>query len=281
MWHFPDPRRCLIVPALIATAFVSTALLADPVFDLQPNPYWQVELHAKSEELLAQREADARKADAFGCRRYCELLADTFARVLRVATYQVPDSAAHDWQLVVTRMPGDEAWSLPDGHIFISEDFIQRNRFSADEVAFVISHEISHVVLAHEADMVDIVRRLVPFGVSASVSDVYATLDFDMGLLLRIAPLMSDMELEADRTGLMFAALAGYDPDRTTGFLRKLAAGSQRTAVVATHPQDRQRLTEAEHYLPFARRLYALHDALARPDRPFNPAPDAIANLSR
>jgi predicted Zn-dependent protease len=110
--------------------------------------------------------------------------------------------------------------------------------------------------------MVDIVRQLVPFGVSASVSDVYATLDYDMGLLLRISPMMFDMELEADRTGLLFAALAGYDPDRAIGFLRKLAAEAPRENLVATHPEGWQRLEAAEQFLPIARRLYAQHDAL-------------------
>jgi predicted Zn-dependent protease len=254
--------RRLIGLAIVASAFASAVLHADPVFDLQPNSHWKTELRAKSAELLAQREAEARKANAFGCERYCALLADAFARVLRVATYQVPGSADYDWQLVVTRMPGEEAWALPDGHIFISEDFILRNTMNADEVAFVIAHEISHVVLAHEADTVDIVRCLVPFGVSASVSDVYATLDFDMGLLLRLAPMMSDMELDADRTGLMFAALAGYDPDRASGYLRQLAVSEQHKAVVATHPENQRRLLEAQQYLPIARRLYALHDML-------------------
>ncbi|MDB5799682.1 MAG: peptidase Ste24p [Rhodocyclales bacterium] len=244
-------------------AYLPVLTRAAPVFDLQPNTHWQTELRAKSEELLAQREAEARKANAFGCERYCTMLDEIFARVLRVATYQVPGSAKHDWQLIVTRMPGDEAWALPDGHIFISEEFIQRKNLNTDEIAFVLAHEVSHVVLAHEADMVDIVRSLVPFGVTASVSDVYATLDFDMGLLLRIAPMMSDMELEADRMGLMFAALSGNDPDRTIGFLRKLATGPRHASVAATHPEERRRLAAAEQYLPIARRLYALHDTLS------------------
>ncbi len=252
--------RRLIILAICAGVFATAH--ADPVFDLQPNAHWRAELRAKAEELLAQREAEARKASAFGCERFCDMLNETFARVLRVAKYQVPGGADHDWQLVVTRMPGDEAWSLADGHISISEDFILRNHLDADEVAFVLAHEISHVVLAHEADMVDIVRCLVPFGVTASVNDVYATLDFDMGLLLDIAPMMSDMELEADRTGLMFAALAGVDPDRAIGFLRQLAAGPQRESVAATHPEDRQRLAAAEKFLPIARRLYAHYKTL-------------------
>jgi predicted Zn-dependent protease len=262
MRHFPHLGRRLIVVVMIASGGASLALQADQVFDLQPNTHWQAELRDKSAELLAQREADARKANAFGCKRYCAMLNETFARILRVATYQIPDSVNHDWQLIITRMPGDEAWALPDGHIFISEDFVERNNMNADEVAFVLAHEISHVVLGHEADMVDIVRRLVPFGVTASVGDVYATLDFDMGLLLRIAPLMSDMELEADRMGLMFAALAGVDPDRANGFLRLLAAGPQPASVVATHPESLRRLAAAEGFLPIARRLYAQHETL-------------------
>lgn len=240
------------------------ALHAETVFSLQPNPHWRTELQSQSAEMAERQKAAARTAGQLGCATQCARLAAIFHRLRAVTDHQLPASAGHTWALVVTRQPGMQAWALPDGQVFVSEDFIQREQLSDAELALVLAHEIAHVALAHEADTVDIVRRLMPFGLSASVADVYAALDFDLGLLLQVAPLLADMERDADHLGLLLAALAGYDPDQAIGLLRKFAAQGEARAMIATHPASAARLQAAEVLLPVARRLYERHRELRR-----------------
>ncbi|MFT3735032.1 MAG: M48 family metalloprotease [Rhodocyclaceae bacterium] len=252
----------------IATAWLLAALCVQPaqaqsLFALQSNANWQAELRTQAAEAAERQEQAARAEGLLGCERYCGQLVSIFARLRSTTQQQFPDGAGQAWQLVVTRRPAEEAWALPDGRVFISEAFIRRQGLQREELAFALAHEIAHITLAHEADTIDIVRRLTPFGIGSSVRDVYAALDFDLGLLLRLSPMLEDMELEADQVGLMLAALAGFDPDRAIGLLRKFAAEGERKAVVATHPASARRLAAAEAVLPVARRLFERHRELA------------------
>lgn len=246
----------LFVSVVCAFGALLLPAQAESLFDLHANVRWREELAGQSARLAAQRIETARQANALGCLAYCPSLNDIFQRLRVVALEQLPASRDSQWLLVVTRLPGEEAWALPDGHVFISEVFVQAQALTRDEIAFVLAHEIAHFALAHEADTVDIARRLMPFGLSASVGDIYATLDMDLGLLLRMAPMLADMELEADGVGLALTALAGYDPDRAHAFLRKLAAMDQDGGMATSHPTARRRLQSIEAVLPLARRLY-------------------------
>lgn len=237
-------------------AVQTCAAAAVQLIDIQPNPHWRKALQARSEEVIAERVAKAEAAGELGCRRYCDELAAVFRRVTQVAMTQVPTSARYHWALVVTRSRNEDAYAVPDGRIVISEAFIEREHLSQEELAFVLAHEVSHVILAHEADTLDTVQAILPHGVNASVQDLYAAMDFDMGLLLRIAPFMVAMEREADRLGLMLTALAGYKPGVAIGYARQLAAEGKVSEMAATHPQGSARLADLRGLLPVAQRIY-------------------------
>lgn len=225
------------------------------LLDVRPNTHWREGLAQQAETVLAQRVEQARQAGELGCLAYCATLADVFPRVTSAASAQLPQGTPIAWQLIVIRSVGDDAYALADGRIVISEAFIKRELRNADELAFVLAHEATHVILAHEADTLDTVQALFPHGVNQSVQDLYAAMDFDMGLLLKIAPLTRRMEEEADRTGLLLAALAGFDPDTASGYVRR-QAGVEEQTVIATHPQGNERFEQLQTALPLARRVY-------------------------
>jgi Zn-dependent protease with chaperone function len=253
------PAMCTrLIAALACASLLSAGARAAQsvqLLDVQPNPHWREGLHEQADTVIAKRVEQARQAGELGCRDYCAMLANVFPRVTAAASAQLPGAPPIDWQLIVIRSKGDDAYALPDGRIVVSEAFIAREHLNIDELAFVLAHEASHVILAHEADTLDTVQALLPHGVNQSVQDLYAAMDFDMGLLLKISPLTVRMEEEADRTGLMLAALAGFDPDSASGYVERLSATEQQT-VVATHPQGLRRLTQLREALPLARRVY-------------------------
>ena len=66
-------------------------------------------------------------------------------------------------------------------------------------------------------------------------------------------------ENEADRLGLIFMAMAGYDPSRAVTFWQKMAAQSktkQTFEFLSTHPSDATRIAKLKQALPEARRYY-------------------------
>ncbi|MEN3111905.1 M48 family metalloprotease [Uliginosibacterium paludis] len=256
MLRFVLAAACLLGSHVLtaAAAGSGTALL-----EIRPNTNWQDRLDLDDAGIAGDTVARARKLGLFGCRRYCALLSDVFGKIRASARSQMPESAAPVLELIVTRLPDDAAWALSDGHVFISEVFIHDAHLNRDSLAFVLAHEVSHALARDQADTLELARAMVPLGVNASVEDIYATMDFDLGVLIRMAPLLQDMENEADRNGLMLAALAGFDPDAALGYLRHQARSASRQVVMATHPADAARLARMESMLPMARRIRALN----------------------
>jgi len=198
--------------------------------------------------------------------------------VTEVASAQVDGGSAIPWKLIVVRSADDEAYALPSGRILISEVFIRNKLRSVEELAFVLAHEASHVILAHEADTLDIVQALLPHGVNQSVQGLYSEMDFDMGLLIQIAPLVQHMEEDADSAGLMLASLAGFNPDRASNYVKRMTFSPARQSILATHPAGERRLSLLRKALPQARRIYQRYGRLAASQYPVSPSVMSMRN---
>lgn len=234
-------------------------LRAEPLLDL-PR-YAQIDraaLERYAARTVGRRVAQAEKAGELGCLRYCEMIARAFARVSAVAREQgEPEGGALQWRLVVTTSRGEAALSLPGGYVLVSEDMIASLNLSEAELAFILSHEVAHVLMQHEAEALEFLQAtLTPRGLTRSVFDLYAELDYNAAALLRIESLMQNGELEADYAGLLLGTQAGYPPPAMLSALAKMAAGEQRRAgIVNTHPVMAARLARLQNALPVAERL--------------------------
>ena len=67
-----------------------------------------------------------------------------------------------------------------------------------------------------------------------------------------------DNESEADYMGLIFAAMAGYDPANAVTFWKRMAAGtnSNTSEILSDHPSDARRIQNIEKWLPEAEKYY-------------------------
>jgi predicted Zn-dependent protease len=77
-----------------------------------------------------------------------------------------------------------------------------------------------------------------------------------VGVLLPYSRLQ---ESEADRLGLIFMAMAGYDPRQALGFWQRMAAqskGQSPPEFLSTHPAHETRIERIEKYLPEAMKYY-------------------------
>ena len=76
-----------------------------------------------------------------------------------------------------------------------------------------------------------------------------------MGVVL---PYSRDNELEADKLGLIFMALAGYDPNTAIGFWERMSAsgGAKPAEFMSTHPSDERRISKIKAAIPEAMQYY-------------------------
>jgi Zn-dependent protease with chaperone function len=226
-------------------------------------------LEQRGAAAYAARVDEAAARGGLGCRRHCAAIERATRRVLAAARTQGEAARRIDWRIRIVSGDSAEALAMPGGQIFLSEGLIDQLSLNDAEIAFVLAHETAHVLLQHERQTLAVANAMVqPRGVSRSVDDLYFQMGFDFGLLLRLQPVLKAAEAEADEAGLMLGALAGYQPARMLGFLRKLSVTEGGThALLATHPDGAERLAALQRRLPLAQRIWLRYGGSA-PENP-------------
>jgi predicted Zn-dependent protease len=75
------------------------------------------------------------------------------------------------------------------------------------------------------------------------------------GVLL---PFSREHELEADKLGLIFMAMAGYDPQTAIGFWERMSTmgGNKPPEFMSTHPSDERRIAQIKEAMPEVLQYY-------------------------
>lgn len=162
------------------------------------------------------------------------------------------ERAALPWHFVVLDSDAADAFAAPGGYVYVTSGLLLCLHNEA-ELAGVLGHEISHVVMRHHLralqkaaqldlgkDAVDIAMELR--GQNAKLFDSVTGASKD----LYSHGLDKDDEYEADRRGVVLAARAGYDPYAFLSVLQTLDSFDPEDDVVslllATHPTPDDRL---------------------------------------
>jgi predicted Zn-dependent protease len=197
-----------------------------------------------------------REKDQFGCVVYCKMVRGVWQRLLPVIRFQQTGRRVV-LRLVVVTSPDIQALSFPDGTVVISEAFIKREHLAAAQVAFVLAHEATHVLLQHERQTLTSMLALIPSPARRTPQDVYTEMEFNyFSMADSMAPVFHQVELEADEVGLQLAALAGYPPAAQLLFLQRSARREAGQSMVSTHPSMDNRWKQLRQLLPLAQRLF-------------------------
>jgi predicted Zn-dependent protease len=159
------------------------------------------------------------------------------------------------FRFLAVRSPEMNAFALPGGYVFVTRRLIEVCSWDHDELAFVLGHEMGHVVKRHAIERLmantlfnGIVARL-PVGGSVLRPHVAALLT-----TLLNQGYSREQELEADAFGARAAAAAGFDPAAGRRVLVRLAAESAAEPLLggyfASHPPLADRLRHLETPAP-------------------------------
>lgn len=177
---------------------------------------------------------------------------DSTARIVfeGLVRQTAPSGSKFAWQLRFVQNDQLNAYSSPDGTVYVEGGLVRLAGTSAGLWAAILSHEIAHITRRDWARRYLYEKHLENGGSSAIVlgdpslpSASWQTSEktsADMGRFSR------QLELEADREGLMMMARAGYHPDFVPALHHLLHAhgvGSNIASPYAMHPcwQDRDR----------------------------------------
>jgi len=147
---------------------------------------------------------------------------------------------------------GVNAFAAPGGYIFITTGLLRLCKNEA-ELAGVIAHEVAHVAAGHMVATIQRSRRLAGLAqVGATLGNANQT-QIDRMVATATAILFTHgldkkMEYEADRLGVAYAALAGYDAGALPDFLARLRGRKGKNASVffGTHPPLSDRIARIE-----------------------------------
>lgn len=182
-------------------------------------------------------------------------------RLRRAAAYERPDSVRLDWEIHVCSGCDESASAMAGGKLLVSADFVAGLALDDDELAYLLAHEIAHVLAEHTREFATLARCFVGNGLKRDYVDIQRQLGEDLSVNLRMEPAYEQQELEADYMGFVLGAHAGFAPEAMLRLLRKLHTDSE--SVLGTHPSDAKRLRQARAMLQTAR-ILAERSRLAR-----------------
>ncbi|MEY2541977.1 MAG: hypothetical protein QOI22_1579 [Verrucomicrobiota bacterium] len=171
-----------------------------------------------------------------------------------------------DWQVSLVRDNQQNAFCLPGGKIVVYTGIIPVTQTEAG-LATVLGHEMAHATSRHGAQRVlqQNLAQTALTGVAASLSDM----DYDkqravMGALGAgakygvLMPFGRKHESEADEIGLTYMARAGYDPQESIRFWKRMeqAGSAQPPEFLSTHPSHGTRIAQLEALMPKALEEY-------------------------
>ena len=171
-----------------------------------------------------------------------------------------------EWEFNLVADNQVNAFCMPGGKIVVYEGLLPVSQDEAS-LAIVLGHEIAHAVAKHSAEQMSKKMRQA-YGTQIGGSILGAIGGQTVGDIAQIAAgqyfsfrnlkYSRDNESEADHMGLIFAAMAGYDPANAVTFWQRMAAAtnSSRSEILSDHPSDARRIENIKKWLPEAEKYY-------------------------
>ena len=175
--------------------------------------------------------------------------------------------AGYQWEFTLVEDAAVNAWCMPGGKVVVYTGILPIAD-GEEGLAVVMGHEISHAVARHGDERLSqgLMAQMGGMALSTALSqqskethDLFMTAfgaGAQVGVLL---PYSRIQESEADRLGLIFMAMAGYDPHEAVDFWKRMAAvkkGESPPEFLSTHPADKKRIADIEQLLPEAMGYY-------------------------
>jgi predicted Zn-dependent protease len=203
-------------------------------------------------------------ADAERVKRVGNQLSTAIENYLKANGYG--NQYSFNWEFNLIQSNEINAWCMPGGKVAVYSGILPITKDDAG-LATVMGHEIGHAIARHSAERIS--QQLAAqaggsvVGVATSdkslatqtiINQLYGT-----GGQLLLLKYSRSQESEADRLGLTFMAMAGYDPNSAVLFWQRMAAQNKNGAppeFLSTHPADATRIQDIKNRVPEAMKYY-------------------------
>lgn len=179
----------------------------------------------------------------------------------------------YQWEFRLIESNQINAWCMPGGKIVFYTGILPICK-SEEGVAVVMSHEIAHAIAEHGRERMS--RAMAANGITqlGAIAAGVATGSEELmnlaGQVLGIGttvggvlPNSRKQESEADNLGLIFMAMAGYNPEEAVPFWERMAEAGKNTQkpprLLSTHPTNQERIENMQALMPVAKKYFYMY----------------------
>ncbi|WP_372751984.1 M48 family metallopeptidase [Labilibaculum sp.] len=176
----------------------------------------------------------------------------------RIANFQ--------WEFNLVDDETPNAWCMPGGKVVFYTGILPYTQ-SETGLAVVMGHEIAHAIARHGNERMSQQMGIQALGTGlamalnekpAETQQIWMTafgVGANVGVML---PFSRSHESEADKMGLIFMAMAGYNPQEAVAFWTRMSesSGQSTPEFLSTHPADDTRVKDLQEFMPEAMKYY-------------------------
>jgi predicted Zn-dependent protease len=255
------------VVAAFATSCHKNAVTGRKQFKLFPESTLQQQALTEYTSFLSQ----AKVVNASGSRD-AEMVTRVGNRIAKAITDYYTgigkgsELEGYKWEFNLVNDNQVNAWCMPGGKVVVYSGLLPVTQNEAG-LAVVMGHEICHAVAHHGNERISQTFLAQGLEVAGNVftqnnqkaNGIFNSIFAPSAQVGYLLPNSRKQELESDKFGLMFSAMAGYNPQEAIPFWKRMAAasGGQKPAeFMSTHPSDETRIAKLEAFMPEALTYY-------------------------
>jgi len=171
-----------------------------------------------------------------------------------------------EWEYILIDENTVNAWAMPGGKVAFYTGILPVTKDETG-LAVVMGHEIAHIVANHGRERISqslaaqtglSLAAIAAGGGGSSLSGDMILQAAGAATNLGILKFSRTHEKEADKLGLYFMALAGYNPQEAVSFWERMSAngGQSPPEFLSTHPSYETRISDLKKNMPKAIEYY-------------------------
>ena len=173
----------------------------------------------------------------------------------------------YKWEFNLVDNKEVNAWCMPGGKVVVYSGLLPVTQNEA-ALAIVLGHEITHAVAEHGNERMS--KEMITQGIgelvnvatsnNLKVNSIFNAVYGPGSQIGYSLPNSRNQEYEADHFGLIFAAMAGYNPREAIVFWQRMASaasnGQKPPEILSDHPADENRIQKLQGYMNEALKYY-------------------------
>lgn len=219
--------------------------------------YAQYDQFLKENQLLSEHNEQTRTIKRIG-----NEMAQAVAEFLN-KNGQAKRIKGYEWAFNLVQDELVNAWCMPGGKVVFYTGILPVCK-DDNGIAVVMSHEIAHAIARHGNERMSqqLAIQLGGMSLATAMQEKPEVLQgifnqaYGLGSSLGALAFSRNQESEADKMGLVFMAMAGYDPEEAIAFWERMSqlGGQKPPELLSTHPSDERRINDIKAYLPEAKK---------------------------